>query len=235
MLELRGVTRRYGDKTVLRDISFSLKPGIITLVAGANGSGKSTLLRLMAGLLHPDAGEIISTVPEGKTALLGHQTMLYPELTALENLAFWCRLSGLPPDEDALRGYLVRVNLAREAREKAGTFSRGMAQRLSLARVLLTEPDLLLLDEPGTGLDAASTAILHHEILAARERGAAVVWVSHAVATDLPLADEVILLAKKRLAFHGAAAEFAALPDGNAPEAEPNERPAKDSPAGRRS
>jgi heme exporter protein A len=208
MLELAGVRKRFGGKTVLRDISFAVAPGTITLVAGANGSGKSTLLRLMAGLLRPDEGTISSRVPEGKTALLAHQTMLYPELTALENLDFWCRLAGPALPEAALKTALDRVRLAAHAHEKAGAFSRGMAQRLALARVLLAEPELMLLDEPATGLDAESAAQLRQEALAARSRGAALVWVSHSPESDLALADTALLLEKKRLAYHGPAAGF---------------------------
>ena len=208
VLELAGVRKRFGDKTVLRDISLRIAPGTFTLVAGANGSGKSTLLRLMAGLLRPDAGAIISRVAEGKTGLLAHQTMLYPELTALENLDFWRSLNSVPAHAASLEALLDRMGLRAHAREKAGTFSRGMAQRLSLARVLLAEPDLLLLDEPGTGLDAASTDLLRAEAMAARDRGAALVWVSHALETDLALADSAILLEKGRLAFDGPAAAF---------------------------
>lgn len=208
MLELLRVTRRFGEKTVLFDVSLRVRPGRVLLVAGANGSGKSTLLRLMAGLLRPDEGTIARRVSPGKIALLGHGTMVYPELSALENLAFWASLHGLALTKDALRARLRAMDLEKEADETAGTFSRGMAQRLALARALLPEPDLLLLDEPGTGLDAASQNILRREIRAARTRGAALVWVSHGVARDLPLADEAVLLARKTVSFYGPAASF---------------------------
>lgn len=208
MLEMLRVTRRFGEKTVLRGVSLRVRPGRVLLVAGANGSGKSTLLRLMAGLLRPDEGSIARRVRPGKAALLGHGTMVYPELSALENLAFWASLHGLALADGALRARLGAVGLEKEAREAAGTFSRGMAQRLALARALLPEPDLLLLDEPGTGLDAPSRTILRREIRAARDRGAALVWVSHDVAEDLPLADEAVLLAKKTVSFYGPADSF---------------------------
>ncbi len=183
----------------------------MTLLAGPNGAGKSTLLKLMAGLSRPSAGSVERGVAEDSLGYLGHQTFIYPELTAFENLAFWARLHGLAPErctEEALLAALDRMELKRFAFERAGGFSRGMAQRLNLARVLLLSPSLLLLDEPGTGLDTRSMAILHREIAAARDRGAGIVWISHSVAEDLARADHVLAIAEKRVAYSGPAAGY---------------------------
>ena len=140
---------------------------------------------------------------------LGHATFLYPGLTALENLAFWRTAHGLRLSGAGLSAMLERVGLAAHAHERAGIFSRGMAQRLNLARVLMLEPDLLLLDEPGTGLDAASLALLRREITAARQRGACVALISHDLAGDAPLADRLLFLADRKLAYDGPPAAFA--------------------------
>ena len=209
VLTLDRVAKFYGDKPVLREVSLTLAAGQVLLVAGENGAGKSTLLKVMAGLSRPTAGTVTQGVDQARVAYLGHATFLYPRLTALENLGFWARLFGVPGDEAALLAALERVGLAAAAHEEAGTFSRGMAQRLSLARVFLTAPQLIFLDEPGTGLDVRSRDVLRAEIRAARDRGAALVWVSHALSEDLACADLVLSLEKGRVGSFGPAAECA--------------------------
>ena len=207
-LTARRLTKFYGDKLVFRDVSLELAPGRVLLVVGGNGAGKSTLLKILAGLLRPSEGRTESAVPAERAAYLGHATFLYSRLTALDNLAFWARMYGLTPDEDRLQAALARVGLSRVGQERAGGFSRGMAQRLNLARVFLVEPQLLFLDEPGTGLDAASQEILRAEIAGLKARGAAVVWVSHDLAGDRGRADLVLALAGNRMAYLGPAADY---------------------------
>ena len=202
LLELRGIAKFFGHSCIFRSVDLAVARGTVTLLAGANGAGKSTLLRLMAGLLRPSAGVCECRAAEGRVAYLGHATFLYPGLTALENLAFWKEAQGLRLTEAELTAFLERVGLERHAHERAGIFSRGMAQRLNLARVLLLEPELLLLDEPGTGLDSRAAAMLREEILRARQGGAGVVWISHDVAADAPLAGRVLSLERGRL-FEG--------------------------------
>ncbi len=214
LLELAGVAKFYGPKLVFRDVSLRVRPGEVWIVAGENGAGKSTLLRIMAGLARADAGLVTHGVEPGGIGLLGHETFVYPHLSALDNLRFWAGLHGRAADDAALQAALARVGLSAAAGEKAGRFSRGMAQRLSLARVLLLAPALLLLDEPGTGLDARSRAMLEAEIAAARERGAGLVWVSHHLTHDLSRADKVLYLKGRRAAYQGDAAGFAPGAEG---------------------
>jgi len=180
-------------------VDFAVAPGTVTLLVGPNGAGKSTLMRLMAGLLRSSAGSCACNVAEGRVAYLGHATFIYPGLTALENLAFWRKAQGLRLTEAELMALLERVGLASYAHERAGIFSRGMAQRLNLARVLLAEPELLLLDEPGTGLDSRAAVMLREEIALARQRGAGVVWISHDVVADAAIADRILLLERGSL------------------------------------
>lgn len=239
MLRLENISKLYGERLIFKSVSLELEPGKILLLAGANGAGKSTLLRIMAGLSRPSGGKVSLDMPAGRVAeaqigYLGHQTFLYPQLSALENLRFWSRLYGLEAQEgleNALNSALDRVELARFAHEPAGNFSRGMAQRLNLARVLLQRPALLLLDEPGTGLDERARKLLKNEILLARERGAGVVWISHSLAEDLPCADLAALLpgfagrekGEKRgkipagLAYFGPAADYPGQADSGGP------------------
>jgi heme exporter protein A len=203
VLELDRVAHLYGHTLVFRDISCTFGAGSITLLLGGNGAGKSTLLRIMAGLTRPSFGAARFTGKSGKIGHLAHSTFVYPALTALENLTFWREAHCLSMTKEGLLSILGRVGLAARAHDRAGTFSRGMAQRLNLARILLLEPDVLLLDEPDTGLDAASQALLRRELLEARRRGACVVLTSHDIARDAQLADRALLLEKGRLAHDG--------------------------------
>jgi heme exporter protein A len=203
LLELRGIAKFFGHKCVFKGVDLAVARGTVTLLVGANGAGKSTLMRLMAGLLRPSAGSCACHAAEGRVAYLGHATFVYPGLTAWENLAFWGSAQGLRLAEADVTALLARVGLERHAHERAGIFSRGMAQRLNLARALLVEPDLLLLDEPGTGLDSRAAAMLRDEVVRARQRGAGVVWISHDVAADAPLADRVLTLERGRLSESG--------------------------------
>lgn len=208
-LVLDRVAKFYGNKLIFKELTFRLEPGAILLVLGPNGAGKSTLLKLLAGLDTPSSGRIERLVGQEKIGYLGHQTFIYPGLSGLENLAFWTKLYGLACSQDELYAALARVELKRAALERAGCYSRGMAQRLSLARVFLLAPELLLLDEPATGLDQRSAAILEREILAAKARGAAVVWVSHAAERDKLLADSALVIEAGRQRYFGPAADYA--------------------------
>lgn len=205
MLKLAGIGKLYGARAVLKNISLEVLPATITLLVGANGAGKTTLLRIMAGLARPSAGRVEHSCEDGEIGYLGHATFIYPGLTALENLAFWSGMHGRPADRGTLARALARVELEPFAEERAGAFSRGMAQRLNLARILLQSPKLLLLDEPGTGLDARSLAMLHREIAAAKERGAGVVWISHDVKGDAARADRIVAIENRTIGYCGPA------------------------------
>ena len=209
LLRLTGVAKSYNAKTVLRDVSLSVQRGEVVLVTGPNGAGKSTLLGIMAGLIRPTQGEVQLTPGPERVGWLGHKTALYPGLTGLENLEFWAKLHGLNLEKEQLFPAMARVGLERAALDKAGRYSRGMAQRLALARALLTAPDILFLDEPATGLDERARKLLRREITSASERGAAVIWVSHDPERDLPLAHQVLALQGTRPVYCGPAAEYA--------------------------
>ncbi|OIQ51106.1 Fe(3+) ions import ATP-binding protein FbpC 2 [Pseudodesulfovibrio hydrargyri] len=212
LLTVRRAAKFFGSKLVFKEISCEVRSGEILLVAGPNGAGKSTLMRIMAGLSKPSAGEVLRGLEPEETAYLGHATFIYPGLTALENLRFWASMYGLSPTRDELMALLKRVGLERAAEEKAGAFSRGMAQRLNLARVYQADPKLIFLDEPGTGLDPASLKRLRAEIAGLRDHGTAIVWISHHVAEDAALADTVLALGGRRVEYFGPASDF--TPEG---------------------
>jgi heme exporter protein A len=210
VLRVSGAAKLFGSRLVFKRVSCEVGAGEGLMVAGPNGAGKSTLLKIMAGLARPSAGSVERLLPPERTAYLGHATFLYPGLSARANLAFWARMYGLERRglEARIDEVLERVRLVRFAEERAGAFSRGMAQRLNLARVFLVRPGLVFLDEPGTGLDVSSLALLHAEIAALREAGAAVVWVSHQVEQDKRLVDRVLELAGGGAAYYGPASEY---------------------------
>ena len=212
LLTVKRAAKFFGNKLVFKEISCEVRPGEILLVAGPNGAGKSTLMRIMAGLSKPSAGEVLLGLEPEETAYLGHATFIYPGLTAMENLRFWASMYGLSPTKDELMALLKRVGLERAAEEKAGSFSRGMAQRLNLARVYQAAPKLIFLDEPGTGLDPASLKRLRGEITGLRDQGTAIVWISHHVIEDAPLADKVLALGGRRVEYFGPASAF--TPEG---------------------
>lgn len=207
-LDVRGVGKFFGSRLVLRDVSCQALAGEALLVVGGNGAGKTTLLKIMAGLCRPSAGRAEALVAPEAVAYLGHATFLYPRLSAVDNLLFWGRMYGLSPSRADLEAVLGRVGLARVADQPAGTFSRGMAQRLNLARVFLIGPQLVFLDEPGTGLDPASQDLLRREIVGLKASGAAIVWVSHHLQADLPLAERVLHLKDAGAAYLGPAEGF---------------------------
>lgn len=208
VLSVKRAAKFYGQKLVFKEVSCEVGAGQIMLVAGPNGAGKSTLMRIMAGLSQPSAGDVELHLEPEEVAYLGHATFIYPGLSALANLKFWATMYGLSPSRDELMELLKRVGLERAAEEKAGSFSRGMAQRLNLARIYLVEPKLIFLDEPGTGLDPRSLATLRKEIVAFRDRGTSVVWISHHVAEDTALADTVLALGGRKLDYFGPASDF---------------------------
>jgi ABC-type multidrug transport system ATPase subunit len=164
VIRARGLSKRFGDKRVLEGIDFDLEHGGFLVVTGPNGSGKTTLLRLCAGLAAPTSGELHVETGRAGIGLLAHEPLLYRELTALENLDLYGRLYRVPEHRERIGMLLERFALWRVRNERAGSFSRGMLQRLALCRTLLHEPDLLLLDEPFNALDAEGTELLAAEL-----------------------------------------------------------------------
>jgi heme exporter protein A len=164
VIRARGLEKRYGDKRVLRGIDLDVERGAFVLVTGPNGSGKTTLLRLVAGLLAPTGGELQVEIERGRLGFLGHEPLVYRELTPLENLELYGRLYRVPERRERIGMLLERFGLWEARSERAGSFSRGMLQRLALCRALLHDPELLLLDEPFNALDAEGLALVDREL-----------------------------------------------------------------------
>lgn len=214
-LETCHLSRRFGLVWAVVDVALTLERGEALLVAGSNGSGKSTLLRLLAGALRPDRGEVrIHGLADrrdllARTALLGHSPYTYESLTALENLELFAKLVGRPASRAALLERLEEVGLAAHADEPASRFSTGMGKRLSLARLLLQEPAVALLDEPHSALDAEGARKVDAVIQDLKRRGAAVVVASHHLARLACLCERGIVLERGRIQWAGLAGDLA--------------------------
>ena len=170
MIRARAVEKRYGDKRVLRGLDLDVPQGGFVVVTGANGSGKTTLLRLVVGLAQPTAGELEVGVPRGRLGFLAHEPLVYRELTALENLDLYGRLYRVPERRERIGMLLERFGLWESRRVRAAKLSRGQVQRLALCRSLLHRPELLILDEPFSGLDTEGAELLDRELAGMRER-----------------------------------------------------------------
>lgn len=164
MIHARGLGKRFGEKRALDGVDLDLGRGGFLLVTGPNGAGKTTLLRLCAGLLAPTAGSLEVEVERAAIGLVGHEPLLYRELTPLENLDLYGRLYRMPERRERIGMLLERFDLWNARRERVSSFSRGMTQRLALCRALLHEPELLLLDEPYAGLDADGAVLVDREL-----------------------------------------------------------------------
>ena len=164
VIRAQGLEKRFGRKRALRPVDLVVEQGQFAVVTGPNGSGKTTLLRLVGGLLAPTRGELEVNVERGRLGFVGHEPLLYRDLTALENLDLYGRLYRVPERRERIGRLLERFDLWDARHERAGAFSRGMLQRLALCRALLHEPDLLVLDEPFTALDADGASLLDRQL-----------------------------------------------------------------------
>ena len=208
VIELDGLTRHFGERTVLRGITLSVGPGQTLAVLGRNGAGKSTLLRILATLLRPHEG-VVSLFGEplprqswkvrGRVGLLGHEPLLYRDLTGRENLIYHARLHRVAAER--VEEVLVAVGMRERAEDPVRSLSRGMVQRLTVARAVLHSPQLLLLDEPRSNLDPAAGELV--EPLIGRSSGVTRVLTSHDPQAALAEADVVLALAGGRAAYLG--------------------------------
>jgi len=205
-----GVWKFYGDYPALRDIRLEAPAGACLALIGRNGAGKTTLLRIIAGFSRPGRGHVrISgheprqTEARRRIGFIGHGLSLYDELSALENLTLFARLYNLPDPRGAALEWLERTGLERVRDGLVREFSRGMRQRLAVARAFLHGPSVLLLDEPFTALDDRAIAVLQRLLREARAAGKTIVLSTHQLREALELASHIALLNRGQVAFHG--------------------------------
>jgi heme exporter protein A len=212
-----GLCRRYGRRWALTDVSFEVPEGALVMLTGRNGSGKSTLLRVLATAIRADRGAVrilgLDLQRERQQAresiaLLGHRTHLYEPLTALENLAIAARFLGGDPARGALLTRLEEVGLADRGDDFVQTFSAGMRQRLSLARVLQQRARVVLLDEPYGHLDPPGFALVDRVLRRLRDQGATVLMATHLLTRGRALCERGLVLEAGRLVFAGTTADM---------------------------
>jgi heme ABC exporter ATP-binding subunit CcmA len=217
---VEALEKRFGPVVALAGVDFAVPAGRVLAVLGPNGAGKSTLLRILAGLARPSAGAVRIGAGagdrrrvRGRVGYVGHATFLYPHLSARENLVFAARLYGVADPAARAAALLAEQGLEPLADRAAGSFSRGQAQRLAIARGLVHDPPVVLLDEPFTGLDPTSADRLAARVRALAAAGRAVVFVTHDLAQAAALGHRALLLVRGRIAFDsgGAPAGAAAL------------------------
>jgi heme ABC exporter ATP-binding subunit CcmA len=217
---VEGVWKFYGDFPALRDIRLQADAGSCLALIGRNGAGKTTLLRAIAGFSRPGRGRILIGGKEPRDAdtrrrigFLGHGISVYDELSAFENLTLYARLYSLPDPRARALEWLERTGLERVRDGLVREFSRGMRQRLAVARAFLHNPSVLLLDEPFTALDDRAIAVLQTLLREALAQGNTIIMSTHQLREALELASHVALLARGKVAFHGpCTAEMAADP-----------------------
>ena len=201
----------------MNHVSFRLGAGEFLSVFGPNGAGKTSLLRLLAGGLRPTSGEVrVSGIPltvgdraaRARIGILSHLSFLYGRLTACENLRFYGRLHGLGDLDSRVPDRLADVGLGRYADSPVDTLARGTVQRLAVARALLHDPEIVLLDEPYTGLDAYAGAMLQELLSALKEGGRTVVMVTHNLGRGLELADRVAIQVRGSFVFEAERADL---------------------------
>jgi len=209
-IEVRDLTRAFGRRVAVRALTFTVRDGECLALFGPNGAGKTTLLRVLAGLLRPTSGVARIggvTLPGGSQArsvvgLISHQTMLYTALTAHENVEFTAKLYGVPsPGEAAMRA-LARMRMEDRADSAVRSLSRGMQQRVSIARAMVHDPRVVLLDEPYTGLDEIGASALTDALESLKANGAALVLVTHHLGEGLTLATHTAIMRQGRFVVH---------------------------------
>ncbi len=220
LIQIRAVHKSYGRKRVLNNISLSVAAGSVTALMGANGAGKSTLMRIVAGLAKADRGEVTLGGASLKKAghelrryigLVAHAPLLYDQLSAEENLRFFASLYDLVDPGPRIETVLRSVELWSRRRDAVRTYSRGMTQRLAIARAILHDPPVLLLDEPDTGLDPASADLLAELIRTLGTANRAVLLTTHHVERALAWADRICLLRAGSIDFEQPAAALTAV------------------------
>ncbi len=205
----KKVTRKYGDLTALRAVDLEIKSGDFFVLYGPNGAGKTTLMKILCGLLRPTTGnatvmgeELHESEIRQKVGVISHNSFLYNQLTAHENLSFYAELYGVKSPGAVADMLLKSVELYERRGDFAGTFSRGMTQRLSIARALVADPDFIFLDEPFSGLDVHSATIFRDLLRSLHQQKKTVMMITHDMAIGLSVASHIGILKRGKLVFN---------------------------------
>jgi heme exporter protein A len=202
VIEVQGLAKHFGRFSALRDLNLTIGAGEFVALFGRNGAGKTTFLRILSGLTRPSSGSCRIQLPgdnpprypRGAIGYLSHNTSLYADLTALENLRFYSQLMNVPADDTLLEQRIALVGLAGREREPVRNYSRGMQQRLAIARAFLHDPDILLLDEPFTGLDRAGSEFLKSYLQIAHNKHKTCIMAIHDAQLGYEMADRLVVI-----------------------------------------
>lgn len=209
-IEVQGLTKSFGNHLALKGVELRVREGEFLTIFGPNGSGKTTLIKVLATTMKPSSGSVRvagfdlqdSPIPiRRKIGVVSHQTFLYDDLTAFENLKFYGRMYDVPNLEARIHEVITKVGLASRLHHQVRTLSRGMQQRLSIARAVLHRPSIMLLDEPETGLDQYATAMLREVLDALSAENGTVIMTTHRLEYGLEMGDQVAILAGGRIAY----------------------------------
>lgn len=209
-LDVRGLAKRFGRLRALDGIDLDLAPGTVLALFGPNGAGKTTLVKVLAGLMRPTEGRLLldgedmlarPAALRRRIGLLTHSPYLYGELTARENLHLYATLYSVERRHERVEGVLAAVGMAGRGDDRVKTFSRGMLQRVAIARVLIHSPDLMLLDEPYSGLDPRAAEMLTELLRGVADDRRILILTTHDVHHGLELATEVAIQVRGRIAF----------------------------------
>ncbi|MBI2868460.1 MAG: heme ABC exporter ATP-binding protein CcmA [Chloroflexi bacterium] len=212
-VEARAVTKSFGARSVLRGVDLSVRPGESLVIFGPNGAGKTTLLKILATVMNPTSGAVlvngrdVRKEPERcrqQIGVVSHQTFLYGNLTGRENLEFYCRMYDVPRAAERVREVAEMVQMSPRLHDRVYTLSRGMQQRLSIARALLHRPPIMLLDEPETGLDQQALGVLWQTLQAGGEGRRTIILTSHSLERGLELGQRLVILFRGRVAYEAA-------------------------------
>ncbi len=203
MIETKGLVKTIGDKMILRGINLSIKKGETVAILGPNGAGKSTVLKILGGLMKATSGEVKvdgldlkkdSYDVKRKIGFLAHNSFLYDHLTPLENLKFFGKLYGVENVEERAKQLIDEVGLSFFTHDAVRSFSRGMVQRIAIARAIIHEPEILLFDEPHTGLDQQAIKLLNNVIIRMRQEGSTILMVTHDFQQAVETCDRFIII-----------------------------------------
>jgi heme exporter protein A len=222
VIEAQGLTKSFGNHPALRGIDLEVRQGESVVIFGPNGAGKTTLIKVLATIMKPSSGRVLidglnlKNNAEGircRIGVVAHQTFLYNNLTAYENLEFYSRMYDVPRRKERIHEVVAMVEMTSRLHDRVGTLSRGMQQRLSIARSLLHKPAIMLLDEPETGLDQQATSMLWEVLQTGGEGKRSIILTTHNLERGLELGDRLLILDKGKIVYEksGQALDLAGL------------------------
>ncbi|MFC2122794.1 heme ABC exporter ATP-binding protein CcmA [Bacteroidota bacterium] len=209
-IETKSLVKSFGHRLALRDIDLQVRRGETVGILGPNGAGKTTLIKVLATIMNPTSGNLLvdglpvkdnAEETRRKIGVVTHQTFLYGNLTAYENLEFYCRMYDVPAAKERIQQVLALVGMTHRSRERVGTLSRGMQQRLSLARAALHNPTIMLLDEPETGLDQQAISTLWQRLPAEKGEKRTTILTTHNLERGLEICDCLLILNRGKVIY----------------------------------